>query len=163
MTRILEGNMNARDLRIAIVASRFNETIATRLVDGALGCLRRHGVPEDAITVAWVPGAYELPGVARRFADSGEVDAVVCLGVVIRGETAHFDHVAAQASGGVGALAARGEVPVTNGILTTEDTAQAEDRAGGKLGNKGAEAAAAAIELANLYTLLPKPLSQGGL
>jgi 6,7-dimethyl-8-ribityllumazine synthase len=157
MTRVQEGTFAAQDLRVAIVASRFNETISKRLVEGALDCLRRHGVPDDNLQVAWVPGAFELPGAARRFVDSGEVDAVVAIGVVIRGQTAHFEYVAGQALTGIGELAARGEIPVTCGVLTAENTEQAEDRAGGKMGNKGFEAALAAIEMANLYTQLPKP------
>lgn len=162
MTPVHEGSFDARDLRVAIVASRFNETISERLVEGAVDCLKRHGVPDDRIRLSWVPGAFELPGAARRFVESGEVDAVVCIGVVIRGETAHFDYVAGQAMTGIGALAARGDIPVTCGILTTEDTEQASDRAGGKMGNKGFEAALAAIEMANLYAQLPKPLTRGG-
>lgn len=161
MTRVHVGNFDAKDLRIAIVASRFNETIGKRLVDGALDTLARHGVPEEAVQVAWVPGAFEIPGVAARFVDSGEVDAVICLGVVIRGQTPHFEYVAGQAMNGVGALAARGDLPVICGVLTTENTEQAEDRAGGKMGNKGSEAAAAAIEMANLYTVLPKSVGRG--
>lgn len=157
MTTILQGSFDAKDLRVAIVASRFNETIARRLVDGAEDCLIRHGVPSDRVTVTWVPGAFELVGVAKRFVDSGEVDAVIAIGVVIRGETAHFEYVSGQAMNGIGALAASGEIPVTCGILTTETTEQAADRAGGKMGNKGFEAAAAAIEMAQLYTQLPKP------
>lgn len=161
MTRTLEGSFDAKDLRVAIVASRFNETIGKRLVEGAMDCLARHGVPDDNVVVAWVPGAFEIPGAARRFAESGEVDAVVCVGVVIRGQTAHFEYVSGQAMTGIGELAARGDVPVTCGVLTTETTEQAEDRAGGKMGNKGFEAAMAAIEMANLYTQLPKPVMRG--
>jgi 6,7-dimethyl-8-ribityllumazine synthase len=157
MTKILEGSFDAKDLRVAIVASRFNETIARRLVDGAQDCFARHGVPSDNVTIAWVPGAFEIPGAAKRFVDSGEVDAVVAIGVVIRGETAHFEYVSGQAMNGIGALAAQGDIPVTCGILTTETTDQASDRAGGKMGNKGFEAAAAAIEMAHLYTQMPKP------
>lgn len=157
MTTVLQGSFDAKDLRVAIVASRFNETIARRLVEGAEDCLARHGVPSDRVTVAWVPGAFEIVGVAKRFVDSGEVDAVIAIGVVIRGETAHFEYVSGQAMNGIGALAASGEIPVTCGILTTETTEQAADRAGGKMGNKGFEAASAAIEMAQLYTQLPKP------
>jgi 6,7-dimethyl-8-ribityllumazine synthase len=141
---------------VAIVASRFNETISKRLVEGAIDCLARHGVPDEKLTLVWVPGAFELPAAARRIALSGEVDAVICVGVVIRGETAHFEYVAGQASNGIGALSGEVDIPITNAVLTTENTAQAEDRAGGKMGNKGFEAALAAIEMANLLTLLPK-------
>ncbi len=161
MTTVYEGSFDARDLRVAIVASRFNETISKRLVEGALDCLERHGVPSEKVTLAWVPGAFEIPAVARRLALSGEVDAIVCVGVVIRGETAHFDHVAGQAMNGIGALQAELDVPVTAGVLTTETTEQAAERAGGKLGNKGFDSALAAIEMANLFARLPKP-DRGG-
>jgi 6,7-dimethyl-8-ribityllumazine synthase len=161
MTQIHEGKFDAKDLRVAIVASRFNETIGKRLVEGATDCLRRHGVPDANVRIAWVPGAFELPGAARRFVESGEVDAVVALGAVIRGETPHFDYVAGQALSGIGELAARGVIPVICGVLTTENTDQAAERAGGKLGNKGFDAAMAAIEMANLYSELPKPQTWG--
>jgi 6,7-dimethyl-8-ribityllumazine synthase len=154
--RSFEGALDARHLRVCVVVSRFNETISRRLLEGALDCLRRHGAPEDDLSVVWVPGAFELPAAARRVAAAREVDAVVCLGVVIRGETAHFDFVAGRAATGIADAAATG-VPVTFGVLTTETRAQAEERAGGKLGNKGFEAAQAAIEMANLFAELPKP------
>ena len=157
-----EGSFDAKDLRVGVVASRFNETITKRLVEGAVDALIRHGVPDDSISLAWVPGAFEIPAAARRMATSGEFDAIVCLGVVIRGETAHFEYVAGHASGGIGALSTEVPIPVTNGVLTTETTAQADDRAGGKMGNKGAEAALAAIEMANLFAQLPKSLSENG-
>jgi 6,7-dimethyl-8-ribityllumazine synthase len=155
--RSYEGSFDARDLRVAIVASRFNETISRRLVDGAVDCLRRHGAADERISVTWVPGAFELPGAAGRLARSGEVDAIVCVGCVIRGETAHFDYVAGSAAGGIAQLLADADVPVTFGVLTTETTEQAEARAGGKMGNQGFAAALAAIEMANLYAGLPKP------
>lgn len=157
MTRNYEGSYDGRHLRVAVVASRFNETIGKRLLDGALDCLRKHGVREDEISVAWVPGAYELPLAARRFAASGEVDAVVCVGAVIRGETPHFDFVAQSAARGISDVARDTGVPVTFGVLTTDDSAQAAERAGGKMGNKGFEAALAALEMANLVSELPKP------
>jgi 6,7-dimethyl-8-ribityllumazine synthase len=157
MTHIYEGSLDARDLRVGIVAARFNETITKRLVEGAVDQLRRSGVPDEKISVVWVPGAFEIPVTARRLARSGTFDALVCLGVVIRGETAHFDYVAGHSSNGIGAVALEADLPVTNGILTTENTEQAADRAGGKMGNKGAEAAQAAIEMANLFSALPKP------
>lgn len=155
--RTYEGSFDARDLRVAVVAARFNETIVKRLVNGALDCLQRHGVPEDGVSVAWVPGAFEIPTVAARLARSGEFDALVCLGVVIRGETAHFEYVAGHASHGIGEVALAHDIPVANGILTTENAEQAVDRAGGKMGNKGFEAAQAAIEMTNLFAALPKP------
>lgn len=155
--RTYEGDYDARRLRVAIVASRFNETIVKQLVEGALDCLRRHGVADDDISVAWVPGAFEIPLAARRLAGSGDLDAVVCLGVVIRGETPHFDFVAGGAAQGVATAAAETGVPVSFGVLTTETAEQAADRAGGKMGNKGFDAALAAIEMASLFQTLPKP------
>lgn len=154
---VFEGTYDARDLRFALVASRFNETIVRRLVAGARDCLLRHGVPEEAISEVWVPGAFEIPAGTRRALETGRFDAIVALGAVIRGETAHFDYVAGHAMNGLGRLSVEADIPVTCGILTTEDVAQAEARAGGKAGNKGAEAAMAAIEMAGLYTNLPKP------
>ncbi|MBK5229502.1 MAG: 6,7-dimethyl-8-ribityllumazine synthase [Actinobacteria bacterium] len=155
--RTYEGDFDARDLRVAVVVSRFNETISKRLLDGAIDSLLRHGASEDNLSVTWVPGAYELPLAADRVASSGTVDAVVCLGAVIRGETAHFEYVAGGAASGIAEVTLRTGVPVTFGVLTTESSEQAEDRAGGKMGNKGAEAALAAVEMANLLAALPKP------
>ena len=156
MTTRYEGSFDARDLRVAVIASRFNETIGRRLLDGALDCLTRHGARDDALSVAWVPGAYELAGAAKRIAASGEVDAVVCLGAVIRGETPHFDYVAGSAATGIMTAGLDTGVPVAFGVLTSDTVEQAEARAGGKLGNKGFEAALAAIEMANLFAALPK-------
>ena len=153
-----EGSFDARDLRVAIVVARFNETICRQLLDGAVDCLRRHGAPEEAISVTWVPGAFELPVAVRRWTRSGEVDAVVALGAVIRGETPHFDYVAGGAASGIARAAEEDGVPVTFGVLTTDTVEQAEARAGGKAGNKGFEAALAAIEMANLLAELPKEL-----
>jgi 6,7-dimethyl-8-ribityllumazine synthase len=155
--RSYEGSLEGSGLRIAVVAARFNETVARLLLEGALDCLRRHGVAETDVLVAWVPGAFEIPLAAKRIAQSGEVDAIVCVGAVIRGQTPHFDYVAGHAASGVGAASVEVGVPITLGILTTDDSQQAAERAGGKLGNKGFEAALAAIEMANLYATLPKP------
>lgn len=155
--RTYEGDFDARDLRVAVVVSRFNETISKRLLDGAIDSLLRHGASGDNLSVTWVPGAYELPLAADAVASSGTVDAVVCLGTVIRGETAHFEYVAGRAASGIAEVMLRTGIPVTFGVLTTESTEQAEDRAGGKMGNKGAEAALAAVEMANLLAALPKP------
>lgn len=160
MARTYEGTFDGRNLRVAIVVARFNETIGKQLLDGALDCLKRHQVADSDISVVWVPGAFEIPSVVKRIAESGEVDAIVCLGAVIRGETAHFDYVAGHASNGIGAVALESGLPVTNGVLTTENTEQAMDRAGGKMGNKGAEAALAAIEMTNLFASLPKSSEQ---
>lgn len=160
MPQNYEGSFDGRNLRVAIVAGRFNETIVKQLVEGALDCLRRHNVKESDVSVVWVPGAFEIPSTAKRLASSGEIDAIICLGAVIRGETAHFDYVAGHASNGIGAVALETGMPITNGILTTENVAQATDRAGGKMGNKGFEAALAALEMTNLFASLPKPSSE---
>jgi 6,7-dimethyl-8-ribityllumazine synthase len=159
VTRTFEGSFEGAHLRVAIVASRFNEALVERLVDGAVDCLVRHGVPDEYISTTWVPGAFELPMAAKRLAASGEVDAVVCVGAVVRGETPHFDFVAGAAAHGITDAALETGVPITFGVLTTDDADQASDRAGGKMGNKGAEAALAAIEMANLFAALPKPAS----
>jgi 6,7-dimethyl-8-ribityllumazine synthase len=160
MTRTYEGGFDGRGVRVAVIASRFNETIGRRLVSGALDCLRRHGVAEEDLFVAWVPGAFELPAAARRIATSGDVDAIVCVGAVIRGETPHFDYVAGHAARGIGDVALNTGIPVTFGVLTTDNVEQAAARAGGKLGNKGFEAALAALELTNLFASLPKPQTE---
>ena len=152
-----EGGFDAKRLRVAVIASRFNETIGKRLVDGAIDCLKRHGASEEDLTVVWVPGAFELPAAAKRLAESGEVDAIVCVGAVVRGETPHFDYVAGHAAHGIGRAGMDTGIPVTFGVLTTESTDQASERSGGKMGNKGFEAALAAIEMANLFASLPKP------
>ncbi len=144
-----EANLDARGLRIGLVAARFNETVVRRLVDGAIDCVHRHGGAPDAVELAWVPGAWEIPLVARRMAESGRYDALVAIGAVIRGDTAHFTYVADRAAE-VARVADDTGVPVANAVLTTETYEQAVDRAGGKLGNKGWEAAQAAIEVARL-------------
>ena len=150
------GSYDARGLRIAIVASRFNESIGKRLVDGALDCLKRHQISDDDVSVTWVPGAFEIPLIAMKLAASGAYDAVITLGAVIRGETAHFDLVAGHAATGVGRASLDTGVPIAFGVLATETTEQAEARAGGKHGNMGAEAAMVAIEMASLLSSLPK-------
>jgi 6,7-dimethyl-8-ribityllumazine synthase len=151
-----EGRLDATGLRIALVASRFNETITRHLLDGALSALRRHGADDAGITVAWVPGAVELPLAASRLAASGEFDAVVCLGAVIRGATAHFEYVSGQAAAGVTRAALDTGVPVIFGVLTTDTIEQAIERSGTKAGNKGFDSAVAAIEMADLLRQLPK-------
>lgn len=154
MPRTLEGDLIDRGGRYAIVVARFNDFITGRLLDGALDALRRHGVPDDKITVAWVPGAFELPIVCRRFAQGGQHDAVIALGAVIRGSTAHFDYVAGEAAKGL-ASAGSGDVPVIFGVLTTDTIEQSIERAGSKMGNKGGESAVTAIEMVNLLRALP--------
>jgi 6,7-dimethyl-8-ribityllumazine synthase len=148
---------------IAVVAARFNENVTSRLVEGATRGLERHGVAPDAIDVAWVPGAFEIPLVASRLARSGRYDALICLGAVIRGETAHFELVAEGAARGIAAVASETGLPVIFEVLATEDLAQAESRAGGSRGNKGWEAAEAALEMASLLERLPDgPVAAAG-
>jgi 6,7-dimethyl-8-ribityllumazine synthase len=151
-----EGRLDAKGLRIALLASRFNETITKSLLDGALSALRRHGLDDASITVAWVPGAFELPLTAKRLASSGEFDAVVCLGAVIRGATTHYDYVCSQAAAGIARASLETGVPIIFGVLTTENIEQAIERSGTKAGNKGFDAAVAAIEMADLLRQLPK-------
>jgi 6,7-dimethyl-8-ribityllumazine synthase len=147
----IAGTIQGQGRKLALVASRFNEGITRNLVDGARDELVRCGVAEDAIRTYWVPGAFELPAVAGRVAASGGFDAVVCLGAVIRGGTPHFDFVAAEAAKGVAAVAMQSACPVVFGVLTCDSEEQARERAGGKGGNRGADAARAALELADLY------------
>jgi 6,7-dimethyl-8-ribityllumazine synthase len=153
--RTFVGVHDGSGKRIAVVAARFNETITDKLVGGAVDGLRAHGVEEDAIDVAWVPGAFEIPLVAGRMARTGRYDAVICLGAVIRGDTAHFDLVAGEAARGIADVAAATGVPAIFEVLATDDLAQAESRAGGAHGNKGWEAALAALEMAWLLESLP--------
>ena len=150
MANIIEGNITADGLRFAIVASRFNEFITSKLLDGALDMLRRHGAAEDAVDVAWVPGAFEIPLVAKKLAASGKYDAVICVGAVIRGATSHYDYVCNEVSKGVAQAGLSTGVPVIFGVVTTENIEQAVERAGTKAGNKGADGAMAAMEMANL-------------
>lgn len=152
--RVVTGRLDASGMRFGIVVGRFNDVVAQRLLEGAIDALVRHGADEDEITVVWVPGSFEIPLAAQELAQSGGVDAVVCLGVVIRGETPHFEFVAAEASKGVGQVALATRVPTTFGVLTVDSMAQALDRAGGKQGNKGAEAALAAVEMVALLRVL---------
>jgi 6,7-dimethyl-8-ribityllumazine synthase len=148
--KTLEGKMTAREIRIGIVAARFNEFITSRLVGGALDGLRRHDVGEDSIDVAWVPGAFEIPLIAKKMAKSGKYDAVICLGAVIRGSTSHYDYVCNEVSKGIAAVSMETEVPVMFGVVTTENIEQAIERAGTKAGNKGYDCALGAIEIVNL-------------
>lgn len=152
--RVLEGDLIARDLRFAILAARFNERVVEGLVRGAVDALRRHGAGDKQIEIVRVPGAYDMPVAAHRLAQSRRYDAIVAVGAVIRGATAHFDYVAGECSSGLARVAQETGVPVGFGVLTTDTAEQAMDRAGGKAGNKGADAALAAIELANLLRRL---------
>ncbi|RDY29416.1 6,7-dimethyl-8-ribityllumazine synthase [Romboutsia weinsteinii] len=148
--RIIEGNLVAKDIKVGIVVGRFNEFIVSKLLGGALDGLKRHGVEEGNIDVAWVPGAFEIPLIAKKMAKSERYDAVICLGAVIKGSTPHFDYVCAEASKGVASVSLNTEVPIIFGVLTTDSIEQAIERAGTKAGNKGYDAAVSAIEMANL-------------
>ena len=147
----LEGNLVANGKKFAIVASRFNEFIVSKLVSGAEDAFLRHGVNDDDITLAWVPGAFEIPLVAQKMAKSNKYDAVICLGAVIKGSTSHYDYVCAEVSKGIATAGMNTEVPVIFGVVTTDNIEQAIERAGTKAGNKGYDAAVTAIEMANLF------------
>ncbi|MDA8282726.1 MAG: 6,7-dimethyl-8-ribityllumazine synthase [Actinomycetota bacterium] len=154
---IYEGRLDGAGMRIGVAASRFNELVVGRLLEGCLDGLRRHGVTDTGVAVAWAPGAFELPVVAARLARTGRFDAVITLGTVIRGATTHYDLVAGQVAAGVARVALDTGVPVVFGVLTTENIEQALERAGTKAGNKGYEAAASAIEMVDLFRHLPGP------
>ncbi|RJQ33394.1 MAG: 6,7-dimethyl-8-ribityllumazine synthase [Actinobacteria bacterium] len=145
-----EGKLIAKDLSFAIVVSRFNEFVSKRLLEGALDSLKRHGVAEEKIALAWVPGAFEIPLIANKLAKSGKYDAVICLGAVIRGETPHFEYVASEVAKGISAVNLASDVPAVFGVITADSLDQAVERAGSKSGNKGWQAAQVAIEMANL-------------
>ena len=151
-----EGNLEAGGLKFAIVVSRFNDFITRRLLDGAQDAITRHGGNLANVDLAWVPGSFELPLVAKRLAESGKYDAIIALGAVIRGGTVHFDYVAGETAKGIGQVSLQTGVPVIFGVLTTDTIEQAIERAGTKLPNRGAEAAMSAMEMANLLKKLPK-------
>lgn len=153
--KTFEGQLVAQDYKFGIIVSRFNEFISKNLLTGALDSLKRHGAVDENIEVAWVPGSFEIPLVAHRMASSKNYDAVVCLGAVIRGNTPHFEYVAAEVSKGIARAGLETGVPVIFGIITADNLEQAVDRAGAKAGNKGWQAALAAIEMANLMSSLP--------
>lgn len=148
--RVIEGVYSGEGLKIGIIASRFNEFITSKLVSGAEDCLTRHGVADDDISVAWVPGAFEIPVIAKKMASSGKYDAVICVGAVIRGATSHYDYVCAEVSKGIAAVSLESGKPVLFGILTTDTIEQAIERAGTKAGNKGTDCAMSALEMINL-------------
>lgn len=152
--RKLEGKVVGSQMKMGIVAARFNEFIVSKLVSGAEDALVRHGVDTDDVDIAWVPGAFEIPLIAQKMAKSGKYDAVICLGAVIKGSTSHYDYVCAEVSKGVAQAGLNTGVPVIFGVLTTDNIEQAIERAGTKAGNKGADAAIAALELANLLPQL---------
>ena len=152
--KIIEGELLARDLRFAIVAARFNDFVVEPLIRGALDALRRHGVADKQIDIVRVPGAFDIPIVARKLALAQRYEALIALGCVIRGQTPHFDYVAGECAGGIARIALESGVPIAFGVLTTDTAEQAVDRAGGKAGNKGADAALVALEMANLLRRL---------
>jgi 6,7-dimethyl-8-ribityllumazine synthase len=151
MAREFKGGLDGQALRVGVIVSQFNEVVTSRLLEGAREALARHGVREDAITIAWVPGALELPQMAKRMAREGEWDALVALGCVIRGETAHFDYVAGETASGIAQTARESGLPISYGVLTTNDADQAMARSGGALGNRGFDAVEAVIKMANVY------------
>lgn len=150
--KVYEGMLQAQGFKFAIVVSRFNEFITSKLLSGALDTIKRHGGNEDDVAVVWVPGAFEIPLAAQKLADSGKFDGVIALGAVIRGATPHFDYVCAEAAKGVAQASMKSGVPVAFGVLTTETIQQAVERAGTKAGNKGCDAALSAIEMVSLFT-----------
>lgn len=150
--KIINGQLNAEGKKFAIVVSRFNEFITNKLIGGAEDMLKRHGVADNDISVVWVPGAFEIPAAAKKIAEGGKFDGIICLGCVIRGATPHFDYVSAEVSKGVAAVGMQSKVPVIFGVLTTDTIEQAVERAGTKSGNKGADAAMSAIEMVSLYS-----------
>ena len=156
MGNVIQGELLGQGKKFAIVISRFNEFITSRLLSGAQDCFERHGVAAKDIDVVWVPGSFEIPVTALRIAQTHRYDAVVCLGAVIRGQTPHFDYIAAEVSKGVAQVAMASGVPTIFGVITADTIEQAVERAGTKSGNKGADAAASAIEMANLFGKLPK-------
>jgi 6,7-dimethyl-8-ribityllumazine synthase len=156
MTEVISAPLDAKPHRFALVVARFNEFITSRLVSGAIDELTRHGAEPDHITQVWVPGSWEIPLVAQKLAATGRYAAVICLGCVIRGQTPHFEYIAAEVAKGIAQVSLSTGVPVTFGIVTADALEQAIDRAGAKTGNKGADAARAAIEMANLLAAIPK-------
>jgi len=150
MPNIVEGQLSAKGFRFAIIVSRFNDFICSRLAEGAMDALLRNGADDEKLLLVKVPGAFEIPIVAKRLSQSGHYDAVICLGAVIRGATSHFEYVAAEVSKGIANVALENNIPITFGILTTDNLEQAIERAGAKSGNKGFEAAMVAIEMVNL-------------
>lgn len=151
MVKVIEGQLIAKGMRFAIIASRFNEFISSKLMEGAIDALVRHDAAKQDITVLWVPGAFEMPVVAKKLAVSGNYDAIICVGAVIRGATSHFDYVASEVSKGIATVSLDTGVPISFGVLTTDNIEQAIERAGSKAGNKGFESAMAAVEMVSLF------------
>ena len=152
--RIISGTFEDSQVRVGILASRFNEVIVSKLIDGAADALARHGVDLDTVDLAWVPGAFEIPAAAKKMAESGRYDALICLGAVIRGETDHYEHVATEVTKGIAQVSLSSGIPVLYGVLTTDTVEQALNRAGLKSGNKGFECAMDALEMVNLFKQL---------
>lgn len=148
--RTYEGTLVSKEIKVGIVAARFNEFITSKLIGGAMDGLKRHAVKDEDISLAWVPGAFEIPLIASKMAKSGKYDAVICLGAVIRGSTSHYDYVCSEVSKGIAQVSLNSEIPVMFGVLTTENIEQAIERAGSKAGNKGFDCAVGAIEMVNL-------------
>ena len=156
MPNVCEGNLIGTGLKIGIVISRFNSFITSKLLDGAMDALKRHGVADDDVDVAWVPGSYEVPFIAKKLAESRKYDAIICLGAVIRGATPHFEYIASESAKGIAQVGLQTGVPTIYGVITTDTIEQAIERAGTKAGNKGADAAVSAIEMVNLCKAIYK-------
>ena len=154
--KTFEGKLVSEDIKVGIIVARFNEFVTSKLLSGALDTLTRHEVKEENIQVAWVPGAFEIPLIASKMAESGKYDAVICLGAVIRGSTSHYDYVCSEVSKGIASVSLKSGIPVMFGVLTTENIEQAIERAGSKAGNKGSECAQGAIEMVNLIREIQK-------
>ena len=159
MPNVYEGHLLGEGLSFGIVVSRFNSFVTEKLLAGAQDALKRHGVDLDEVDIFWTPGAFEIPGIAKRLAESGRYDAILCLGAVIRGATPHFDYVAAESAKGIASISSSTNIPVIYGVITTDTIEQALERAGIKAGNKGAEAAIAGIETVNLYKAVEKVIT----
>ena len=155
MVNVIEGQLIAKGMRFAIIASRFNEFISSKLMEGAIDALVRHDASKNDITVCWVPGAFEMPVVAKKLAVTGAYDAIICVGAVIRGATSHFDYVANEVSKGIASVSLDTGVPISFGVLTTDNIEQAIERAGTKAGNKGFESAMTAVEMVSLFKEIP--------
>jgi len=154
MPRVIEGEISARELTVAIIVSRFNDFVSQRLLDGALDALRRHGASDDQITVVKVPGSFEIPSMAKKLASGGRFDCVICLGAVIRGATPHFEYISSQVARGIASVALESQIPIAFGVITSDTLEQAIERAGAKSGNKGWDAAVSAMEMVSLFKAL---------
>jgi 6,7-dimethyl-8-ribityllumazine synthase len=154
MPRVIEGEISARELTVAIIVSRFNDFVSQRLLDGALDALKRHGASDDQITVVKVPGSFEIPSMAKKLASGGRFDCVICLGAVIRGATPHFEYISSQVARGIASVALESQIPIAFGVITSDTLEQAIERAGAKSGNKGWDAAVSAMEMVSLFKAL---------